>query len=120
MVFGLTLASVVGLWVKIEYWVPKLQWRKMINERKLGSILFRPPVFLRPPVTNYMLLYRTLLCKKIARASGGHKRFTLTKLGGGGGANRIDPKIAIFSVCAPSLVGAFYLQPQDARAMFFA
>ena len=34
-----------------------------------------------------MLLYSTLLCKKIARATGGHKRFMLTKLGGG---NRID------------------------------
>ena len=43
-----------------------------------------PPVFL-PPVTNYMLLYSTVLCKKIARAPGGYKRFMLTKLGGGGG-----------------------------------
>ena len=32
-----------------------------------------------------MLLYRTLLCKKIARAPGGHKRFMPTKLRG------IDP-----------------------------
>ena len=32
-----------------------------------------------------MLLYSTLLCKKIARARGGHKEFMLTKLGGGGG-----------------------------------
>ena len=32
-----------------------------------------------------MLLYSTLLCKKKARAPGGHKRFMLTKLGGGGG-----------------------------------
>ena len=29
-----------------------------------------------------MLLYGSLLCKKIARAPGGHKRFMLTKLGG--------------------------------------
>ena len=35
------------------------------------------------PVTNYLLLYSTLLCKKIARAPGGHKKFMLTKLGGG-------------------------------------
>ena len=42
-----------------------------------------------------MLLYSTLLCKKIARAPGGHKRFMLTKLGGGGGGGgcRIDPKV---------------------------
>ena len=37
-----------------------------------------------------MLLYSMLLCKKIARAPWGHKKFKLTKLGGGG--NRIDPK----------------------------
>ena len=36
-----------------------------------------------------MLLYSTLLCKKIARAPGGQKKFRLTKRGGGG--NRIDP-----------------------------
>ena len=34
------------------------------------------------------LLYSTLLCKKIAGAHGGHKRFMLTKLGGGGKQNR--------------------------------
>ena len=44
-----------------------------------GSILFRPPPAPPPPVTNYMLLYSTLLCKKIARAPGGHKKFMLTK-----------------------------------------
>ena len=47
-----------------------------------------PSVFMTP-VTNYMLLYSTLLCKKIARPPGGHKKFMLTKLGG---RNRIDPK----------------------------
>ena len=47
-----------------------------------------PAVFLWPPVTNYMLLYNTLLCKKIARVPGGHKKLMLTKLGGG---DRIDP-----------------------------
>ena len=35
--------------------------------------------------------YKFYVVKKIARASGGHKKFMLTKLGGGGG-NRIDPK----------------------------
>ena len=43
-----------------------------------------------------MLLYSMLLCKKIARAPGVHKKFMLNKLGGGGGGgggqNRIDPK----------------------------
>ena len=47
-----------------------------------------PNVFYEPPITNYMLLYSTLLCKKIARAPGGHKRFVLTKPGGGGKQNR--------------------------------
>ena len=45
-----------------------------------------PPVFFITPVTNCMLLYSTLLCKKIARAPGGHNRFMPTKPGGG---NRI-------------------------------
>ena len=44
------------------------------------------------PLSDYMLLYNTLPCKIIARASGGHKKFMLTKLGGGGGGDRIDPK----------------------------
>ena len=49
------------------------------------------------PVTNYMLLYSTLLCKKIARAPGGHKTFMFTKLGG---RNRIDPVfVALNSEC---------------------
>ena len=51
-----------------------------------GSILFRPPppppvCFTPPTYTNYMLLYSTLLCKKIARAPGGRKKYKLTKLG---------------------------------------
>ena len=58
-----------------------------------GSILPPPlPSVFMNPVTNYVLLYSTLLCK-----------------------NRI------FSVCAPSppsLVGAYYLRPPDARAIF--
>ena len=44
-----------------------------------------------------MMLYSTLLCKKLARAPGGHKKFMLTKLGGGGGGDRIDPKIVLHS-----------------------
>ena len=40
-----------------------------------------------------MLLYSTLPGKKVARAPGGHKKFMLTKLGGGGGQNKIDPNI---------------------------
>ena len=44
---------------------------------------FGPPCFLWPPVTNCMLFYSTLRCKKIARALRGHNKFTLTKLGAG-------------------------------------
>ena len=47
-----------------------------------------PQCVLRPPVTNYMLLYSTLICKKIARVPGGRKKYKLIKLGG---QNRIDP-----------------------------
>ena len=48
----------------------------------LYSVSAPPPVFLWPPVTNYILLYSALLCKKISRAPGGHNRFTHSKLGG--------------------------------------
>ena len=41
-----------------------------------------PQCFLWPSVTNSMMLYSTLRCKKIARAPGGHKKFMLTKLEG--------------------------------------
>ena len=54
-----------------------------------------PPVFFMTPVTNYMLLYSTLLCKKITRAPGGHKKFMLTKLGG---RNKIDPNYDMSNV----------------------
>ena len=52
-----------------------------LNYSPHGSILFRPPVCFTPPVTNYTLLYSTLLCKKIARALGGGK-YNSTKPGG--------------------------------------
>ena len=42
-----------------------------------------PSVFLTTQLQ--IMLYSTLLYKKIARAPGGHKRFMFTKLGGGGG-----------------------------------
>ena len=42
-----------------------------------------PPVFLRPQL-QIICCYSTLLYKKIARAREGHKKFMLTKLGGGG------------------------------------
>ena len=60
----------------------------IIETRRLGNVrthirdlLFRNPLppslpvcsTPPPPVTNYMLLYSTLLCKKIARAPGGVK-----------------------------------------------
>ena len=47
-----------------------------LRGRFMGYNLFRPPSAFYdppPPVTNYMLLYSTLLCKKIARAPGGVK-----------------------------------------------
>ena len=50
----------------------------------------------------------------MARAPGGHKKIMLTKLGGGGGGQNIS----LFRLCPPSLVGAYYLQPPDARAIF--
>ena len=57
------------------------------------------------PIKNYMLLYSTLLCKKIVRAPGGHKKFMLTKLGGGGGEgggqNKIDPLSVFLSTSSP-------------------
>ena len=54
-------------------------------------------MFFWPPFTNYLFLYSTLLCKKLACAPGGHKKFMLTKRGGGG-RNRIDPKISPLKV----------------------
>ena len=73
----------VRLW-SANYMHP-LRWGESTNGSIFfGSILFRPQCFLLPPVTYYMLLYSALLCKKIAHAPGSHKKFMLTKLGGGG------------------------------------
>ena len=71
------------------------------HNRKTDLFRFGPQVFLWPPVTNYMLLYSTLLCKKIACAPGGHKKFMLTKLGG---RNRIDPK-KTFAIIKDKITG---------------
>ena len=56
----------------------------------LGSILFchPTPVFFTPPVTKYMLLYNTLLCNKISRATLGVKDISPL---GWGEQNRKDP-----------------------------
>ena len=43
------------------------------------------------PVTNYLLLCSTLLCNKATRAPGVHKRFMLTKLGGGQNRSQNSP-----------------------------
>ena len=56
---------------------------KFLHLKCTVSILFLTPVFFMTPITNYMLFYSTLLCKKIARAIGGHNRFMLAKLRGG-------------------------------------
>ena len=69
--------------------VTKTTKPRLLND-KSDLFCFGPQCFLWPPVTIYMLLYSTLLCMKIARAPGGHKKLMLTKLGGGG-RNRIDP-----------------------------
>ena len=46
---------------------------------------FAPPhVLFTPPVTNYMLLYSTLLCKNLHVQLRGRKRYKPTKLGEGG------------------------------------
>ena len=49
-----------------------------------GSVMFAPPpvIFYKLSVTNYMLLYSTLLCEIIAHAPGGRKRYKSTKLEG--------------------------------------
>ena len=47
-----------------------------------------PPNVFTPPVTNYMLLYRTLLYKNYSTCAWGRKRYKPTKLGRG--QNRID------------------------------
>ena len=58
-------------------WSTKLQvWNLSFHRGKLDQFCFAPPppqCFLWPPVTNSMLLYSTLLCKKIARAPEGHE-----------------------------------------------
>ena len=48
----------------------------------LGSILFWPPSVFYDPQLQIICCYIALLCKKIARAPGGHKKFMLTKLWG--------------------------------------
>ena len=55
-----------------------------------------PQCFLRPPVTNYMLLYSTLLCKRIARAPGVVKNISSLRWGGG---DRIDPMFVYVCLC---------------------
>ena len=61
-------------------------------QRKYGSILFPPPQCFYDAQLQIICCYLAVTCKKIAHVPGGHKRFMLTKLGGGG-QNRIDPKI---------------------------
>ena len=63
---------------------------------KSGSILFRPPpsAFYDPQLQIICCYIARYWCKKIARAPGGHKKLCL----GGGGGNRIDPKILAATV----------------------
>ena len=63
--------------------------QKKCSDEKSDLFCFAPPPsFLRPSVTNYMLLYSTLLCKKIARALGGVKIISPLRWG----EDRIDWK----------------------------
>ena len=81
-------------------WENCLFFRKAVAGAIIGLLLFfqdfwdlfcsPPPSVFMTPSTNYMLLYSTLLCKKITRAPGGHKKCMLTKLGGGAKQNRSD------------------------------
>ena len=50
--------------------------------------MFRPPVFFYDPQLQILCCYIARSYVKKARAPGGHKRFMLTKLGGGAKQNR--------------------------------
>ena len=51
-----------------------------------GSFPFVPPQYvMRPPVTKHVSLHSKLLCKNIARASGGSNNMRPLSRGGGGG-----------------------------------
>ena len=49
-----------------------------------------PSVFYDPQLQIICCCYGKLLCKNIARAPWGHKRFMLTTLGGGAKQNRSE------------------------------
>ena len=76
----------------------KKQWGWVRNRRdpstsveitkNLDLFFFGLKCFLWPPITNYILLFSTLLCKKISRAPAGHKNSCSLSWRG----NRIDPK----------------------------
>ena len=73
------------------YHLSKLNYVKFTNRiysvwaPQCFFVFYAPPP---PPVTNYMLLYSTLLCKKIARARGGVKNISSLRWGGGAKQNR--------------------------------
>ena len=79
-----------------------------------GSFPFVPPQYVKlPPIREHVLLHSKSLCKDMASASGGANN--MHPLSWGGGHKR---KRDLFRLCPPSLVGAYYLQPPDARAIF--
>ena len=102
-------------------------WKQTFHAPNFGidSVSSPPPhqCILWPPVSNYMLLYSTLLCKKLSRAPGGHKKFMLTNLGEQKRSllwiQKSNSNVGSFLFVPPaSLVGAYYLHPPDARAIF--
>ena len=65
-----------------------------------------------------MLLYSTLLCKKIARAPGGHKNLCSLSWGGG---DRIDPNInykVSFCPAEPRGGGGVNMKPSSSTRRF--
>ena len=57
--------------------------KSVANENRIFSVFAPPQYVMHPPVTEHGPLHSKSLCKYIARASGGCKKYAPTKLGGG-------------------------------------
>ena len=74
-----------------------------------------PQGFLRPHLLIICYYIARYYVKKTARAPGGLKNISSLRWGEQNGSQFLD----LFRLCPPpSLVGAYYLQPPDARAIF--